>query len=576
MDNIIFLIMRRMRAPLLVLIVTYAVAIVGLVLIPAQDADGNPTGMSFFHAFYFVSFMSTTIGFGEVPNAFTDAQRLWVSFCIFATVAVWIYAIGNLIALMQDPAFQRALDLRRFRHRVGRMRDPFYLVCGYGQTGGVLVRALTDRHQHAVVIDIDPERISFLKLDTQREFVPSLCADARGPSTLDAAGLTHPLCMGVVALTNVNEANLKIAIAAKLLHPEIKVVCRADSHEVEANMASFGTDHIYDPFDTFALYMAVAIEAPCLTLLYDWLSGLSGDALKEPIYPPSKGLWLICGYGRFGKAMYRHLKAQGLELLVIEASPHETGIPSEGIVHGRGTEAVTLEEANVHHAVGLVAGTDVDADNLSIIMTALELNSDLFVVARENHPDNRELFDRVGAHVIMHPSTIIANSIRVRLGTPLLAEFMTLARFQEESWACELVSRVAGLVTDEVPHVWQIEVDREEAFAVCEAEQRGTRATFGSLLLDPRDRSSRLPVIPLMLEHNEQYQLLPPPDYRLRAGDRVLFCGSVEARARMDWTLQNLHALRYVVTGESDPEGMVWRWLSSLRKRRPGTGEPRH
>ncbi len=574
MDNIIFLIMRRMRAPLLVLIVVYSVAIIGLVLIPAQDAEGNPAEMSFFHAFYFVSFMSTTIGFGEIPNPFTDAQRLWVSFCIFATVAAWIYAIGKLISLLQDPAFQRALNIRRFRYRVHNMHEPFYLVCGYGQTGGALVRALTDRHQHAVVIDIDPERTSLLQLDNQREYVPSLCADARRPSNLEAAGLKHALCMGVVALTDSNEANLKIAIAAKLMHPRIKVVCRADSHEVEANMASFGTDHIYDPFDTFALYMAVAIEAPCLTLLFAWLSGLSGDSLSEPIYPPSTGLWLICGYGRFGKAMYRHFKEQGLELAVIEAAPHETGIPDKGFVHGRGTEAVTLEEASIHRAVGLIAGTDSDADNLSIIMTALTLNSDLFVVARENHLDNRELFDRVGAHVIMHPSTIIANSIRVRLGIPLLAELANLARFQDESWACELVSRVAGLVRDEVPDVWQVEINAEQAFAVCEAERHGTCATLGSLLRDPRDRDIRLPVIPLLLEHKEQYQVLPVLDARLREGDQLLFCGSTEARGRMAWTLRNLHALRYVVTGESDPEGTIWRWLSRRRSRRRRTSEP--
>ena len=60
---------------------------------------------------------------------------------------------------------------------------------------------------------------------------------------------------GVVALTDSNEVNLKIALTAKLLNPKIKVICRADSHDVEANMASFGTDHIIDPFETFAQYL---------------------------------------------------------------------------------------------------------------------------------------------------------------------------------------------------------------------------------------------------------------------------------------------------------------------------------
>ena len=269
-----------MRAPLLFLIGSYTVSIIGLMLIPGQDAAGNPAPMSFFHAFYVVAYTATTIGFGEIPYPFTDPQRLWVVLCIFETVGVWIYAVGTLIGLLQEPTFRQAMDERRFRRRVARVAEPFYLVCGYGQTGGALVRELTDRHQRVVVIDIDPARINVLALRNLREYVPALCGDAGIPANLEAAGLKHPLCAGVVALTNVNEANLKIAIAAKLMHPRIQVVCRSDSHDVEANMASFGTDHIYDPFDIFSLNMAIAIQAPCLTLLVEWLSGRGDDLLQ--------------------------------------------------------------------------------------------------------------------------------------------------------------------------------------------------------------------------------------------------------------------------------------------------------
>jgi Trk K+ transport system NAD-binding subunit len=567
MDNIIFLIMRRMRTPLLVLILTYAVAMVGLALIPGQDGDGNPMRMGIFHAFYFVSYMSTTIGFGELPHAFTDAQRIWVSFCVFATVAVWVYAVGTLISLLQDPTFQRAIQERRFRARVRRLRDPFYLVCGYGQTGSALIRSLTDRHHHAVVIDIDPERVNSLKLDNLREYVPSLCADARRPSSLEDAGLRHPLCKGVVALTNVNEANLKIAIAAKLLHPEITVICRADSHEVESNMASFGTDQIYDPFDTFALDMAIAIQAPCLTLLGKWLAGYEDESLDAPLFPPTEGRWILCGFGRFGKAMYKHLREQGLDITVIESMPHKTGMPKDGVVHGRGTEAVTLEEAGINDAVGLVAGTDEDADNLSIVMTALALNSSLFVVARQNHQHNQSLFERVGAHVVMMPSKIIADRIRVRLNTPLLADLMRLARYQEDDWACTLVSRVVALVDDHPPHVWEITVNELDAPALCAVDRRGTPIHVAQLVCDPRERTRSLPALVLLLQSGEGRQLLPGPKERIRCGDRILLCGRREASFAMMWTIRRENVLDYVLTGDVAPGGAVWRWWARRRQR---------
>jgi Trk K+ transport system NAD-binding subunit len=562
MDNIVFLIFRRMRAPLLALILTYSIAILGMVLIPGRDADGNVWHMDFFHAFYFVSFMASTIGFGEIPYPFTAAQRLWVSFSIFFTVVVWLYSIGTLLTLLKDETFQRALTERRFARRISRLREPFFLVCGYGQTGEALVRALTERNQHAVVIDILEERVNSLQLENLREYVPGLRGDGRQPAHLLEAGLNHPLCQGVVALTNSNEANLKIAITAKLLHPEIEVICRADSHDIEANMASFGTDHIIDPFDTFALHLATAIQAPCLSLLQDWLSLGHSNLLKEPVYPPSKGLWVICGYGRFGKAVYEKLIHEGLEVVVIEANPDTTGIPSTAFVLGRGTEAETLSQANIERAVGLVAGTDNDANNLSIIMTARELNPDLFVILRQNRKDNDAVIEAVGADMVMLPSQIIANQIRVLLGAPLQHQFVKLVLHQEDEWACELISRISALVTRHAPEVWEVAFSEEDTHAVCAHVRRGNLLTLDELMTDPRDREAKLPCIPLMLLRHNERTLLPDPGISMQRGDHLLFCGSHSGRDRMEWTLQNENALSYILTGEARPEGWIWRQFS--------------
>ena len=101
MENIVFLILRRMRPPLLTLLIVYAIAVFGLTLIPGRDPDGNVWYMSIFHAFYFISYTGTTIGFGEMPHAFSDAQRMWVSLSLYAAVISWIYAFGTILALVQ-------------------------------------------------------------------------------------------------------------------------------------------------------------------------------------------------------------------------------------------------------------------------------------------------------------------------------------------------------------------------------------------------------------------------------------------------------------------------------------------
>jgi Trk K+ transport system NAD-binding subunit len=558
-QNIVFLIIRRMRQPLLTLIVVYTVSILGLVLIPGADDQGNLHHLSIFHAFYFVSYMATTIGFGEIPYAFTDAQRMWVSLSVYASVTAWIYALGTVLALVQDRNFQQALAEHRFARRIRKMREPFHLVCGYGETGSALVHALTERGQHAVVIDIDETRTTYLQLQDLREFVPGLHGDAGSTRHLREAGLQHPACAGVVALTNDNEVNLKIAITSKLLSPSLRVICRADSRAIEDNMASFGTDHIVDPFDTFAAHLAVAFQAPCLFLLQRWLTGLEGMALDEPVYPPRNGHWIVCGYGRFGKAICRRLIGEGLKVVVIEADPERTGRPGHDFVSGLGTEAVTLQEAGVEDAAGLVAGTDDDANNLSIVMTARDLNHDLFVVIRQNEHANEDIMAAVRADMVMHPSAIIADKIRVLLATPMLYEFTSLALYEDEPWACELVSRISALVQEQVPAICEWRLDADEAPAAHAYCSRGGVLTVADLLRDAWDRERQLEAIVLLIRRANDRLLLPGPELTLNPGDHLLVCGSRAALRRMQWTVSLDQTLHYVRTGVDEPQGWLWR-----------------
>ena len=160
-----------------------------------------------------MSYTATTIGFGELPNAFTDAQRLWVVVCIYLTVVAWAYAIGALLTLLQDRAFRQALAVQHFERRVRRIAEPFLVVAGYGQTGALLVRSFDALGRRLVVLDSDVEKIDALDLMSYRSDVPGLVADVRSPHQLRRAGLESPHCEGVLALTDDDEANLAVAMA---------------------------------------------------------------------------------------------------------------------------------------------------------------------------------------------------------------------------------------------------------------------------------------------------------------------------------------------------------------------------
>ena len=61
MQSVFFITIRRLRAPLILIILIFALLTMGLSLIPGVDAQGQPWRMTLFEAFYFVTY--TTIAF---------------------------------------------------------------------------------------------------------------------------------------------------------------------------------------------------------------------------------------------------------------------------------------------------------------------------------------------------------------------------------------------------------------------------------------------------------------------------------------------------------------------------------
>ncbi|HJL61750.1 MAG TPA: NAD-binding protein, partial [Pseudomonadales bacterium] len=457
MNMVLFLILRRMRAPLLALSLVYSVATLGLTIIPGMDDQGNPWHMDFFHAFYFVSFMGTTIGFGEIPYPFTDAQRLWALVFIYITVATWIYAIGTVLSLLQNETLRRAGTEYQFRQSVRSLREPFFVICGYGDSGGRLVDSLERRNIHAVVVEIRQERIDALILGDYTMQIPRLCGDASDPQNLILAGIESPFCAGVVALTDQNQVNLHIAITSRVLNPDAKVICRAEAHYIEANMASFGTDCIIDPFDTFAQRLSLALDNPCLFLLDSMLRDNPGWSTLEAANV-AEGRWVLCGYGRLGEAIHKIFAKKGVDVTVVEPYLDRVGGLANYVI-GLGTEAHTLNEANIAGAVGVVAGTDNDSNNLSIIVTAKEINPDLFTVVRQSNHFNRRLFEKAEVNIVMASSTVVASKIKTLLVNPMVDDFLSLAHAQSEEWADALNHRLNDLTPDDRPPViWELSI----------------------------------------------------------------------------------------------------------------------
>ena len=566
MNSVFFLVLRRMRAPLIALIVFYAIAILGLTLVPGVNADGTPAPpLSFFHAFYFISYTATTIGFGEIPHAFSDAQRMWVTVCIYITVVGWTYSILTLLSLLQDKSFQHTLVASRFARRVSHIQTPFYLVCGCGETGSLICRALDLMGFDFVILDKDAQRIEELDLEDFKTNDPALAADARLSSNLLMAGVRHVQCRGVLAVTNDDECNLAIAINVRLLNPDIAILTRVRSPAVAANMRSFGTQHIVNAYERFAEYLALAVSAPEAFRLIEILTGLPGSPLPTAHRPPH-GRWIVCGYGHFGQAVARYMSLPGIDLTIVD--PDSNGPENGRHVRGSGTEASVLHEAGVMEASGIVAGSNNDVANLSIAMMAKQLNPKLYVVARQNQAANDLLFETFRADFSMVHTRVVAQECISILTTPLLARFLVAVREAEEAWNKVLASKLESVCESLVPQVWDVRLEEKTAPAVHKALQEHLAITVGDLVRDNGDRDAALPVLVLMVDRDGRTFLLPHDGFHLQKGDAILLAGQHHVRSVLDLTLKNANVLDYVLTGRDQRGGWIWRVLFGKKEER--------
>jgi len=210
-------------------------------------------------------------------------------------------------------------------------------------------------------------------------------------------------------------------------------------------------------------------------------------------------------------------------------------------------------------------------NNLSIVVTAHQMNPALFTVLRQNHVANRALFEAFESDFTMVPSEIVAHECLAILTTPLLAPFLEAVRKADDDWAEGLLNEVTERFGWGVPAVWSVAINIAQAPSVYRMLMRHEcRLQLGELLRAPVTDRPELACRPLLLlREGDPPVILPGAGQEILLGDQLLFVGDDRARKDLGLTLFNAHTLKYVLTGQDSPGGLIWEWLA---RRRAGQG----
>jgi len=549
-ESSIWLFLRKMRAPLIVLNLAHAIPVLLLALVPGVDTNGNPTHLSIFDAMYIVGYTATTIGFGEIPYAFSYAQRMVVLLTIYIAVPAWFYALGTLVALFQDKTYINAIKMNAFRRKVNRLGQNFIIICGYNHATKLLIDQLnTDNFYRIVVIDKNPEKIEQLDIELYMPSIPSIMADASTTDVLKSSGIQSPRCKFIVTMFDDDQINLKVSVRAHILNEDLTIISRSSVYHGGENLLNVGVNHVVDIFEIIAKRIDFAFRSPYLFNLLYWIHGGNLHISKSDILPTGK--YIVCSRGRFGKTIQRVLDKNNIEYAYLDLNKE---------VHEKtASDKDFFMQADIEHSSCIIAGTNDDAINLSIIATARGINPNIFAIVRENELEEKSLYSHLRVDKIFILDQIAAIDVYNYIDRPLTLPFINELEQLSDIQIKQTLLRISDKVNKR-PSLIEIHVNKEHMYALftlC----NDLDITIGQLLNNPYKDGKNLGIVILGIERdNKEFILLPDDNTPLYPNDHILLASDIQSLEKFKTIVNHYYELYYVIHGvEANRLQFSWR-----------------
>jgi voltage-gated potassium channel len=227
--------------------------------------------------------------------------------------------------------------------------------------------------------------------------------------------------------------------------------------------------------------------------------------------------YIVCGYGRMGRAFCRYLVQKGLKFVVIEKN--EDRIPVMNTDHvlyvaGEATIEENLLTAGIKRASNLIATLGTDADNVFLVLLAKGLNPEIYVVARASQNASKKPLDTAGADVVVSPFDIGARRMAHAILRPNVIRFLEFA-FADES-------------TDF--HIEEISVAESSKLVNVTLQESGIRQNYSLIILS-------------IIKKDGEMLFNPSAGTALGAGEKVIVVGNSNSLRRLEETLNPRHLL---------------------------------
>jgi voltage-gated potassium channel len=265
------------------------------------------------------------------------------------------------------------------------------------------------------------------------------------------------------------------------------------------------------PFDTgekiftiFLILVGVATAAYTFGVAIDtfvegYLGGTYRRRRMEHQIAAMRGHMILCGWGRVGQAIARHLLVSDAEIVVVDSSPARIATVVSPYVLGDATDEDVLRAAGIDRARVLVTALNTDADNLYVTLTARSMAERLFIVSRAASEAAVAKLEYAGADRVVNPQDLGGARMAAFAVQPHVAEFL-----------------------DVVMHDGSLEFRLEEVEVPLNSPLAGETLRSARV----HDRTGTL--VLAMRQPDREFRTNPPPTAEIVGGEVLIVIGDAE------------------------------------------------
>ncbi|WP_295113207.1 NAD-binding protein [uncultured Methanobrevibacter sp.] len=196
-------------------------------------------GLNFTDSLYYAVITMATVGYGDYIPV-TNLQKIFATTLALGGVALLAYVFNIMLTSFHEKMKTYSKGAKKM-NAIEKM-DEYYILCGYGRVGKVVLNELIHRNQNVVIIEKNEENSEDIE---ENESVVVINKDATENDLI--AKLAGDKCQSVIISTGSDVTNLFIVLTIRETNPNAWIVSRCSKLENEPRLIKAGANKVVSP-----------------------------------------------------------------------------------------------------------------------------------------------------------------------------------------------------------------------------------------------------------------------------------------------------------------------------------------